>query len=131
MTKPTRSAISEARAIAWAAGHHTFTVPTPCANGHHAPRYTSNGICTRCTAEYESKNPKDQRVLRLAGTDTRPVQYYQDAATASLAATSKKRLGELLGRPVSQNLTYRAAMRVLAQYLSNPDNAAEAKSLIF
>jgi hypothetical protein len=131
MSRPTRSVISEARAVAWAAGHNTFTVPTPCANGHYAPRYASNGICITCVAEYPSKTPKSERVQRLAGTDTRPVQLYQDAATASLAATSKKRFGELSGRPVSQNLVYRAAMRALTLHLASITTKAEANQLLF
>lgn len=68
--------------------------------------------------------------MRMARTDTRPIQIYQDATTASLAATSRKRFAELTGRPVSQNLIYRAAMRALANYLGNITDKAEALSLI-
>lgn len=130
MVRPTRSVISEARAVAWAAGHNTFTVPEPCANGHSAPRYTSNSVCTACIAEYQSKTPKAERVLRLPRADTRPIQLYQDAATASLAATSRKRFAELTGRPLSQNLIYRAAIRTLALYLSTATDPQEVRSLI-
>lgn len=131
MNRSTRSAISEARAVAWAAGHNTFTVPDPCGNGHSARRYTSNSVCTACIAEYQAKTPKAQRVLRLPRTDTKPIQLYQDAATASLAATSRKRFAELTGgRPISQNLIYRAAIRALALYLSTATNPTEVRGLI-
>jgi hypothetical protein len=130
MVRPTRSVISEARAVAWAAGHNIFSVSEPCANGHHAPRYTSNSVCTACIAEYQAKTPKSERVLRLPRTDTRPIQLYQDAATASLAATSRKRFAELTGRPLSQNLIYRAAIRTLALYLSTATDPQEVRSLI-
>src|SRR4051794_33707590 len=121
MTKPTRSAISEARAAAWAANQTTFIVPDqPCANGHiNARRYTSSGICVSCSAEYRSKTPKAERILRLPRTDTRAIQLYQDPATASLRDDLGKRFAELTGRPVSQNLLYRAAMRALAIFLHN------------
>jgi hypothetical protein len=63
-------------------------------------------------------------------TDTRPIQLYQDSETARLVATSRKRFAELTGRPVSQNLIYRAAMRALANYLSTATNQAEISTLI-
>jgi hypothetical protein len=43
---------------------------------------------------------------------------------------SKKRIAEITGRPVSQNLIYRAAIHTLALYLRNATTVAQVSQLI-
>jgi hypothetical protein len=119
--KKEKSAIRLARDEARARGEHTFTVNAPCRLGHISPRrYTSNGICVACVkARSTQRKLPDDALLRVANSDTLPVQFRQDKATRTLAAEVRGKLGAAAGRNVSGSVTYRAAIRLLAHYLTN------------
>lgn len=130
LSPPIRSAIRAAQESARARGDHTFTMPEPCANGHSSPRYTSNGICQTCSANGRLSRKPEERQMKIATTQTRVIQFHQDSLTASLSAVVRKRFGEVSGRPVSGSVIHKAAIAVLAKYLSGPVTSADLRALI-
>jgi hypothetical protein len=131
MTSTSRSVIRQARDSAWARGDQTFTISTPCAAGHFGPRYASNGCCVACKEQHNThRKPEAERKMRLASNDTRTVQFHIDPTTASLSAVSRKRFGEITGRPVSGSVIHKAAITLLASYLSRNVTASDLKALL-
>ena len=130
MSPPIRSAIRAAQESAKARGDHTFTMSEPCANGHVSPRYTSNAICVACSAQGRRNRKPEERQMKIATTQTRVVQFHQDSFTASLSATSRKRIGQITGRPVSGSVVHKVAIVLLAAYLTSPRTASDIKALL-
>ena len=130
MSPPIRSAIHAAQESAKARGDHTFLMSEPCANGHTSRRYTSNAICLTCASTARSNRKPHERQMRLANKETRVVQFHQDATTASLSATSRKRIAEVTGRPVSGSVVHKAAIAALARFLRGPVTATDVKALL-
>ena len=107
---------------ALAAGQHTFSVPTPCQNGHIAPRWASNGKCTACGKERAARaKPVEERQITLRGKSSHVTQLTLDTETAALVDKTKRYMKAVVGRPVSTSLIHRAGIALLAEYLrGNP-----------
>src|SRR3569832_472344 len=101
-TGNTKSPIREAWDAAKARGDRTFTVPFPCARGHTAERYTSNGICSACSkAGNQHRFNPELRKRKLMNASGKFVQVKQDKETAELGETISNRIKELTGQAVS------------------------------
>ena len=126
-----RSPLRAAQEAARERGDHIFTTTQPCANGHLAARYSSNGVCVRCAAEYRRNvRPPEQRQLKISNSGCQVRQVSQDARTVRLSKTTFARLNDIMGRPVSLSVIHKAGLVLLDHYLSEGRTAVDVLGLV-
>jgi len=125
------SPLREAQECARKRGDNTFSVSMPCANGHFAARYASNGVCVKCAAEYrKNAKPREQRLLKISSAQCRVRQISQDDLSSKLAKHATHRFAEITGRPASLSVIHKAGLILLANYLKPGRTAADVLGLI-
>jgi Na+-translocating ferredoxin:NAD+ oxidoreductase RnfC subunit len=104
-----------ARLAALAAGENTFTIDSPCNNGHNSPRYTFAVRCVACE-HLRSINPskahlaarkrcsKKRSAARIAARVARQEAHFAEvkAQNKALWATRKRTAAQLLADAIAE-----------------------------